>query len=266
MRHKTPKISSIEKALDILMAFTLDNHEMGTVELSQKLGFPPATVNRILRILNQKGLLQQNEGTRKFSLGPATFQLGKTIFQSLSGNLLHIAMPHIIELCKKVKETVVLEVLSGKHSLVTYIAQGSHALSIGPRIGDRVPAYAAAGAKAMLAFFDPEEIKGFLDTEMRRFTPKTVTDLDSLMQELKKAKKEGVACCRQEMAMGVNAVGAPIFDHENKPVAGLVIAGLTSRVKCDVRSPMVAALKKTASDISAQLFHPESINREVQTI
>jgi DNA-binding IclR family transcriptional regulator len=258
VKHKTPKISSIEKAVDILMAFTHQNSEMGTVELSQKLGFPPATVNRILQILSQKGLLQQSERTRKFSLGPATFQLGKTIFQSISGNLLPIAMPYLIDLCEKVGETVVLEVLSGKHSLVTYIAQGRHALSIGPRIGDRVPYHAAAGAKAMLAFFDPDEIAGFLDTEMRRFTPKTVTDLETLRRELKKAKKEGVAYCREEMAIGVNAVGSPIFNHENKPVAGLVIAGLTSRIKCDVRSPMVAPLKKTASDISAQLFHPDS--------
>ncbi|MFH1950377.1 MAG: IclR family transcriptional regulator [Pseudomonadota bacterium] len=260
MKHKTPKISSIEKALDILMAFTHHNHERGTAELSQKLGFPPATVNRILQILSQKGLLQQNERTRKFSLGSATFQLGKTIFQSLSGNLLNMAMPHLVDLCEKVGETVVLEVLSGKYSVVTYIAQSRHALSIGPRIGDRVPVHAAAGAKAMLAFFQQEEIAGFLDTKMRSFTPKTITDLGTLRRELEKARKEGVAFCQEEMALGVNAIGAPIFDHENKPVAAVVIAGLASRVKCDVGSPMITPLKKTASDISAQFFHQASMD------
>jgi len=47
------------------------------------------------------------------------------------------------------------------------------------------------------------------------------------------------------------AIGAPIFNYENKPVAAAVIVGLVSRVKCEMKSPMVMALKKTASDISA---------------
>jgi DNA-binding IclR family transcriptional regulator len=50
MKHKTPKTSSIEKALAILMEFTRSSHEMGTVELSQNLGFHAATVSRILQI------------------------------------------------------------------------------------------------------------------------------------------------------------------------------------------------------------------------
>ena len=50
------------------MAFTSHNHEMETVELSQELGFHPATVSRILQILSQKGFLQHNGRTRKFIL------------------------------------------------------------------------------------------------------------------------------------------------------------------------------------------------------
>lgn len=241
------------------MAFTRHNNEMGTVELSQKLGFHPATVSRILQILNQKGFLQHNGRTRKFTLGPSTFELGKTIFRSVSGNLLDTAIPHLIDLCERVGETVVLEVLSGKNSVVTYIAQGKRSLTIWPRIGDRVPAYAAAGAKAMIAYYDPDTVKAFLAMEMRRFTPQTITDLKTLRHELEKAKKQRVAFCREEISVGVNAIGAPIFNHENKPVAAAVIVGLVSRVKCDMKFPMVTALKKTASDISAQLFHEESM-------
>ena len=37
MNHKTGNLSSTEKALNILMAFAPDNHEMGTLELSKKL-------------------------------------------------------------------------------------------------------------------------------------------------------------------------------------------------------------------------------------
>jgi DNA-binding IclR family transcriptional regulator len=61
------------------------------------------------------------------------------------------------------------------------------------------------------------------------------------------------------MTIGVKAMGVPIFDHENKSVAAVVIAGLVSRVKCDPESPMALSSKKAGRDISAQLFHQQSI-------
>ncbi len=260
MRHNTPKTSSIEKALAILMAFSSHhNHETGTVELSQMLGFHPATVSRIVKILSQKGFLQHNGKARKFTLGPSTFELGKTIFRSVSGNLLNIAMPYLVDLREEVGETVVLETISGKNPVVTYIAQGRLSLSVKPNIGDRVPVHASPGGKAIIAFSDTKLMDSLLEKKMRPLTPYTITEREALRTQLNEIRRQGVAFCREEMAIGVNAMGAPIFDHENRAVAAVVIAGLVSRVKCDPESFMVAALKKTACDISAQLFHQQSI-------
>ena len=61
------------------------------------------------------------------------------------------------------------------------------------------------------------------------------------------------------MALGINAMAAPVFDHDNKPVAAVVILGLVPHVACDIRSPMVEKLKKTATEISAQLFNQDSL-------
>ena len=263
MLHKTPKTTSIEKALAILMAFNRHhNHEMGTVGLSQTLGFHPATVSRILQILSKKGFLQHNPRTRKFILGPSTLELGKTIFRSVSGNPLNLAMPFLMNLCEQVGETVVLETMSGKHPVVTYIAQGKRSLSVALNVGDRVPIHASPGGKAILAFSDSMMIDRLLDQEMKPLTPHTMTDPETLRHQLRRIRRQGVAFCREEISVGVNAVGAPIFDHENRPVAAVVIAGLASRVKCDMKSHTVAALKRTASDISSQLFHRQSMKNK----
>jgi DNA-binding IclR family transcriptional regulator len=262
MKHKTPKTSSIEKALEILMAFNPHNYEMGTMELSQKLNYHPATVNRILRILSQKEFLQQNDRTRKFKLGPEAFHMGRTIFQSISGNILNIALPYLGDLCEKIGETVVLEAVSGQHMIVAYIVQGTHALSIGPRIGDRLPAHAAAGTKAIIAFSDQKMIDRFLDNKLQYLTPNTITDPEALIFELKKIRQQGVGFCREEMADSINGVGAPIFNHENKPIAAVAVVGLAHRVRCDIKSPIVAEVKYAASKIAAQLFHPDSIAKK----
>ena len=263
MKHNTPKKSSIEKALSILMAFTPDNIEMGTVELSQNLDLHPATVNRILKILSQEGFLRQSEQTRKFRLGPSVFHLGRTIFQSLSGNLLKIAVPYMENLAEELGETVILDVMSDKNAIVAYLEHGKSGYMIGPKIGDRVPSHAGAGAKAMLAFYNPDSVEGFLGQKLERFTTKTITDLQTFKLELEKIKRQGVAFCREEMAIGMNAIGVPIFDHDNKPVASLVVGGLASRVRCIIASSTVVALKRTASEISARIFHQDSIEKTV---
>jgi DNA-binding IclR family transcriptional regulator len=260
MRHKTPKTSSIEKALAILTAFTHHhNHEMGTVELSQKLGFHSATVSRILQILKKEGFLRHNERTRKFTLGPATFELGKTIFRSVSGNLLHHAIPYLVDLREAVGETVVLETISDENIIVTYIAQGRRSMSVALNIGDRVPIHASPGAKSIIAFSDQKMIDRLLNKKMQTLTPHTIIDREALKLQLKKIREQCVAFCREEISVGINAIGVPIFDHDNRPIAAVVIAGLVSRVKCDIESPTVAELKKTARDISAHLFHEQSM-------
>ena len=47
----------------------------------------------------------------------------------------------------------------------------------------------------------------------------------------------------------------PIFNHEKKPVAGIVIADPSQRIKANDNLTMVAALKEAASEISMQLYY-----------
>ncbi len=253
-------LNAIEKALRILMAFYPRNAERGTVDLSRQTGFHPATVNRILQILARNRFLYQNPLTRKFNLGPSMFALGETAIESLNDNLLHKALPYLNELCERVRETVVLEVMSGGSALAAYVAQGKQTLGIRANIGGRLPMHAAAGAKAIIAFSSQEIQESLLNRSLRRFTDKTITDPATLRRHLEKIRKRGVSFCEEEADVGVNAIGVPVFDHKNKPVAAVVVVGPSTRVKCNVESPVVAELRKTASTITAQLFHHRSID------
>jgi IclR family acetate operon transcriptional repressor len=253
--------NAVEKALRILMAFYPQNSEMGTVDLARKTGFHTATVSRILRILARNSFLYPNPLTRKFNLGSSVFALGEAAIESLSDNLLHKALPYLNELCERVRETVVLELISGASSIVAYVAQGKQTLGIRANIGGRLPTHAAAGAKAIIAFSSQEIRENFLNKSLRRFTGNTITDPAELRRQFEKIRKQGVSFCEEEIDIGVNAVGVPIFNHKNKPEAAIVVVGPSTRVKCNVKSPMVAELRKTASTIAAQLFHQKSIGK-----
>jgi DNA-binding IclR family transcriptional regulator len=93
----------------------------------------------------------------------------------------------------------------------------------------------------------------FSKKKRQHFTKKTITDPQKLKLELEKIRKEGVAFTREEIDVGVNAIGAPILNYKNQPVGAVVIVGPCCRVKCNKRSPLVSVLKETVSAISAYI-------------
>jgi len=250
------KNNSIEKALKILLLFTPHNQEMGTVEISRKGGFHKATVSRILNSLTKHGFLQQNALTKKFRLGESAIKLGLAVSQSInSNNIVHIAKPYIDDLRDRLKETIVLELLSEGNIIMAYITEGLGPIHIKGMVGDTRPVHAAAGAKAILAFSPPEIRDSLLNGKMRPFTPNTIIDPKILDKQLREIRRKGFAFDNEEVNIGINAVGVPIFNHEERVVAAVVVAGLSQGISWEGASPMVSVLKVAASKISAQLYY-----------
>jgi DNA-binding IclR family transcriptional regulator len=255
MRQPAKKNNSIDKALTILSAFAPYNNEMGTIEISRKLGFHKATVSRILLNLTRHGFLHQNPKTKKFVLGPTILTLSGAVRLSLNNNMLHIAKPFIDELRDRIKETVVLEVISGENTIIVYIAEGPRPIRIAGTVGDILPAHVAAGAKAILAFSSPNVWKRFFNAKLPSFTENTITDPKVLHKRFEEIRREGFAFDKEEHDIGINAIGAPIFNNEEKPVASVVVAGPSQRITWDRDLSYVTKVKETAAKISAQLFY-----------
>lgn len=251
-------MNSVEKALSVLMAFAGKNRESGTAALSKELGFHTSTVNRILLTLAKQGFLQQNPHTKKFALGPSVYQLGSTVLRTRGSNLMSTAIPYLENLCEEVGETVIMEVIVGKHGMIAYAAEGKLSYRIGARVGERVPTHAAAGAKAIIAFSDPKTRETFLRKRWIRYNENTITDAETFSRELERIRDRGVSFTREEIDLGINAIAAPVFDCENRPVAAVVIVGPTGRVRCDMDSTQVEALKKTSQEISRRLLSSDA--------
>jgi len=247
------KPNSIEKALEILLAFTPYNQEMGTGEISGKLGLHKATASRILNTLEQKGFLQRNPETRKFSLGPAAADVGRAYSNGLSANLVHLAKPYLDALRSRLGETVVLEILTGAGTVMAYVAEGPQRVRIAGTVGDRLPVHAAAGSKAVLAYSPPEMVEKFLQEGMARLTPNTITDPAVFLGQLAQVRSRGYSLDREEIDVGINAVGAPVFDHTGEAIAAVVVAGPAQRITGKRDSQVVARVRSTAQEISRRL-------------
>jgi IclR family acetate operon transcriptional repressor len=254
MQHMSKTHQSLEKALTLLLVFAPHNKEMGTVELSSLLGLHKSTVSRLLKVLVAHKFLIHNPETRKYSLGPAIIQLGRALNQSLRTNLVQIAKPYVDDLRYRLRETVVFEILAGENMVMAYVAEGTRLVRLAGSIGDRVPFHAAAGAKAFLAYCSPEVRDSLLGIKLRRFTKYTITNRKRLDHELEAIRRKGFAFDQEELDEGTFAIGAPIFNHENSPIAALVVAGPSQRISWSDDSPIVAELLETAEKISRRFY------------
>ncbi len=256
------KSNSIEKALDILLAFTPYNQEIGTVELSQRLGLHKATASRTILTLTSRGFLHQNPDTRKYSLGPAVLALGRAVNYSLNTDMVQIVKPLVDNLRNELGETVVLEVLFGTHTVMSYVSEGPQRVRIAGTVGDRLPSNAAAGAKAILAFATGEVVDAFLEEDLPAFTTNTITSPEAFRQALSVVRKRGYSLDLEEIDIGINAIGAPVFNHEDMPVAAVVVAGPSQRISGGPDSGVVKAVLKTAAAISDRLQYKEGVVNE----
>ena len=249
------KATAIEKALELLLTFAPQNAELGTTELSEKLGYHKATTSRILLTLTDHGFLRQNSATKKFSLGPSIQRLSSALVSSVRNNFVAIAKPLVDALYAQMGEDVGLEMWTGSGTTWLYSAETRQPVRIGSRWGRALPFYAAAGAKAILAHAPNYEVAALLQQEMTAFTPATIISADEFQQHLRQIRQQGYAVDDQELRTGISALGAPIFNQEGEAFAAVVMIMPASRLNSTADSAQVQAIKATAAAISAQFLY-----------
>lgn len=256
MQYKANTHQSVKRALEILMVFTPNNQELGTAEVSDKVGLHRSTTTRLLQTLNHHGFLQQNPRTKKYSLGRAASEIGRAISQSLDSHLITIAQPYIDALRDSIGESVAMEVFSGNSTVLAYSARGPRLVQVSFKIGERLPIHVAAGAKAVLAFLPPDQVEGLIPKKLIPFTPNTITNRKILLTQLEEIRKNGIAFDCGERDIDVHVIATPVFNHDNKPIAAVVITCPVSRKETLTDPKIIWRLKETTAAISKQLLYP----------
>ena len=250
----TGTLSSTEKALMILLAFTPHNHPLGTLELSKRLGIHKSTVSRLLHLLANNGFLQQNPDTKKYMLGGKAAEIGNAVMRSLNSELVTIAQPHCNELSDTVGESVALEVVMGTHVVLSYHSEGSGHIRFSFQLGEQVPIHVAAGAKTILANSKPEFVDTLLKGNLKRYTENTIVSKKQYRELLATVRETGFAYDCGERYEDTRAIAAPILNHEGIAVAAVVIAGPAFRLTSEFMENVAGPLKATATAISDRLF------------
>ncbi len=255
---KSNNYHSVQKALQILLAFVPHNNDLGTSEISARLGLHKSTVSRLLSVLTSHGFLQHDAKTRKFRLGISAAKISTAIKQSLSEQLVSIAQPHLDNLRNEIGETVALEVWARNATIMAYRAEALRLRRVYLlRPGDRVDVHVSAGARAILAFSAPHTVDHILKGPFKRYTENTIVDKSTLKEKVRTARDEGFAISKGERNPDSHVIAVPIFDYEKRPVAAISLFTNTEELPKLLEADIIAKLKKTAALISTKLLYSE---------
>ncbi|MGZ0085980.1 IclR family transcriptional regulator [Caldibacillus thermoamylovorans] len=238
-------LRTVQRAIDILYCFTLEEQELSLTEIAKKISLAKSTTTRLLATLEQNRLIVKDPETLKYRLGQGLYYLGHIAGKSIE--VREIAKPVMERLRDETRETVNLYVLEQDARVCIEQCEGLQALRHMVKIGERLPLWAGAGGKVLLAYQSPsfqERILAQVPTEERR---------TRLTAELEMIRQRGSASSIDEREVGSAAVAAPIFNIHGEVNACLSISGPTHRFTPETIGWFESLVKEGAQTISEKL-------------
>ena len=201
--------------IDVLRALEVEPRGLSLAKIVQRVGLPRSTVHLIVTALEAESSVVPASPRGGYRLGSelAWFAV------SAGGELRESLRPSIERLRYEADETVNLAVLN--RDRVFYIAQvtAPHRLQALSAVGASLPAHCTAIGRALLAGLTDEQVERLLPKRLPAETANTITDRDELLADLARVRVSGVDYDREELMIGISAVGA-----ERRDASGVVAA------------------------------------------
>jgi len=244
-------VRSVDRAASLLLALGESHGEAGVTELARRLGLHKSTASRLLATLEKRGLVEQDEETGKYRLGVVVIRLAEKAERTL--DLRAIAMPELDRLARATHETTGLGVLDGDLLLTVAQADGPNLVALGDWTGRGVPLHAVSAGKVLLASLPEREIMRLVRRGLHRFTDRTITGLEPLLEELARVRRRGYAMAFGEYDTGTNGIAAPVHDARGNVIAALDVWGPSFRLTATRVPDLVQQVRESAAAVSVRL-------------
>jgi DNA-binding IclR family transcriptional regulator len=245
-------VQSVERALTVLQALAAKAAPMSLAALERQLGLHKSILFRLLRTLESSGFVERDSETGWFQLGLGALEIGQAYTH---GNpLLRVSTPSLQTMVDDSPHTSYLGILRGFDMVYLASIEGRGPLRVHAPAGSRLPAHAAAFGKILLAELDEDEVRRLAaEHGLAALTAKTVTDVEKLIRQLRRARRQGFALNSEESYLGIGSVGAPVRDVTGTAVASVSLSYATSLVPSAELPKWIERTLAAASEISSKL-------------
>ncbi len=260
---KTEKIQMLDRTVAILDSFSLDQPIQGVRDVARKTGLSSSTVGRIMAYLKDLSILNQDPETLAYMMGSKP--LAWAGIYTVTSDVRTLALPIMVRLQDKTRETISLYVLEGDERVCVERLESPETVRIVARVGRRIPLYAGSAGKIFLAYLPDARREEILKKiKLVPLTERTITDIEELRANLQKINRQGYAVSRGEWVLEAAGAAGPIFDQNGQIAAALTISGPLQRFNSEKMTEMAHLVKESAAEISAELgYYPAVKARQI---
>jgi IclR family KDG regulon transcriptional repressor len=225
---------TLSKALYLLGLFDDKNPLQRLDDLSRKANFPKPTTYRLLKTLEEFGLVQKanfyqngvNIDSEYYQLGFKCLELGAMVANQFE--VRNIALPFMTKLRDEFQESI--QLVTYDHDDAVYIekVEGTRPVRLYTKIGKRAPLYAGACPRILLSFLSDEEIRKIMQKDLIKVATQTITDKDQLWQSIHDARNRGYTYSSSELEEGTASIATPIFGRYGEVFASLSVASVNT--------------------------------------
>ncbi len=249
-------VRAVDRALDILKAFTATDHRLTAGELARRVDLSRPTLYRLLRTLEHKGFVVSSGEPQRFELGPSVANLAHVWGAGL--DIASVAQPMMSRLWEETGETVSLLVHQGRNRTCVAELPSAQPLSFKRGIGYSTDVTLGASGRVILAHTPLPEM--YLQGEHASHI-----DVASYLRQLESIRERGYEISRDELIKGAVAVAVPYFDSSGRVKGSLAVFGPSVRMDAQHVDACVALLKVEGARLSAALGYVQghSVGRPV---
>ena len=249
-------VPAVVRAVDLLDAVAACAEPVGVSELARRLGLSKSSVHGLAITLVHCGLLERSRAGG-VAIGPKSMAWAGAF--SERSNLVSAFGEIARDFAPLAEETVMLSVLDGAQVFYLACRHGTKPLAVNFRVGGRFPAWCTSTGKAMLASLPEEQARAtLLAAGMKPLTRHGPADVDELLVQLRRARRDGHAVDDEETAEGMNCFGAPVFAAgSDQAMAAVGVSLIKSTTTPKRRSQVIASIRELARRLSARLGGPD---------
>lgn len=217
--------------------------------LVEETNIPKPTLHRMLQQLESAGLLERSVDSRQYGTGVRLRKLAENL---LLNDTFHGARHGVLRaLVNEVGESCNLTALSGSEVMYLDRVETPAPLRFYLHSGSRVPVHCSASGKLLLAGMAPSQRQRLLaHAPLEAFTPKTLTDLDALEEEIKQVKRQGYALDNEEFLPGLLCVAVLVPSISGRSNLCVAVQAPIMRLSPAKALSLLPALQRAADALS----------------
>jgi DNA-binding IclR family transcriptional regulator len=262
-------IQSIEVGGRVLRAMAHTGQPMALKDLAREADMPAAKIHPYLVSFARIGLMEQDPGSGRYFLGPLALQLG--LISLKQANPVQAAAAELPELVQGIGHTVAIAVWGSRGATIVRLEESPAPIHVNMRQGTVFSLAGTATGRLFAAYRAADEVRSLLDDERRRQKShpappianvppaRAVPAWREFERQLAEVRVHGLARSDGETLPGVNAIAAPVFDHEARIVLAVTAIGPASIFDLAWDGAIAREVRACAERISRRLGGPARI-------